>query len=256
MISVSIAKSVTMKRIDTFSDGTTSTVYILYHDDASEQVASFFKQYDWAHFHKLVDSKYLESSMLDTLKEKEDEWGKSDYVGFIVYNILKKQEFQNIDLAQVIVDSQNADVISFYKLLDPDMIDNTTFYHPQFRNIWTKLLTKIGYSEEEAQTDIPFYPCNCWIAKVDFMKNYIAFANHAKTILENDSELISLCQMDSDYHGKLSKERLMEIFGKTWYTYHPFIFERLPWFFAKMQKAKVYGLDIGKPTDMYPGLPS
>jgi len=247
-----------LKKVDKFVDsdkGHDLAVYILYHDDKSEEVASrFFRQYEWAQFHKLADSKYLESSMLLELDRNNSRWSAADYVGFIVYNILNKQVVQDFNIEDIITASKDADVISFYKKIDDDMLGTATYYHPQFTTIWTKLLVKMGYTERDALSPTPFYPCNCWIAKPAFMKDYIKFAKRAMSTLESDDELKTLCAMNSNYRGKMTKERLLEIFGAEWYTYHPFIFERLPWFYAKVKGARVYGADVGAETKIYPGV--
>jgi hypothetical protein len=245
-----------LNKVDKFVDsykGHDLAVYILYHDDKSEDVASrFFRKYKWAQFHKLADSKYLESSMLLELDKNNSHWSVADYVGFIVYNILNKQVVKDFDIEDIIAASKDADVISFYKRITDDMLESSTQYHPQFTTIWTKMLVKMGYSEEDALSPTPLYPCNCWISKPAFMKDYIEFAKRAMRILESDSELKTLCAMNSNYNGKLTKERLREIFGVEWYMYHPFIFERLPWFYAKIKGARVYGVDVGAETKIYP----
>ena len=82
---------------------------------------------------------------------------------------------------------------------------------------------------------IPLVQCNYWMAKPELMQDYINFAKKIKQRMDETSDggLQALLYSDSQYRGQLSKERLVQISGKPYYTYHPFICERLPGFFFR-----------------------
>jgi len=221
-------------------------VYVLFHDDKSKQIASSFDKYDWSVPYQLGKSIYMESAFLPYLASVQEDWEKKDYVGMITYNIMRKQVIdQDIDMREIVNASDGADFIAFYGLSVPNMVDYAEDKHPGFKNIWVKLLTKMGFSKEDIDAPISFFQCNCWMAKPEWMVMYLDFARRAMTILDEDQEIKALCYRDASYTSNLSEDQLMKIYGAPWYTFHPFIMERLPCFFVKQFDAKLYAKNIG-----------
>lgn len=229
-----------------------AVIYVLYHDDQSYKTARFFEKYEWAQLQKLGGSIFFENAIFPILTANQEDWQDKQYVGMVSYNIVKKQNLKSFPLRRMIESSDNADVITFFKYAERDLISQATFFHPKFLDIWTDLLLKMGYSLEYIMSDkIPMFPCNCWIAKPEWMKRYIEFAMNAMHLLQTDEELIKMCYMDSGYRSNLSKGKLMKISGKPYYTYHPFVMERLSCFFFWVEGAKVYSSNIGVPWMNY-----
>lgn len=220
--------------------------YVLYHDERSEKIARIFKKYRWATFYKLGRDKYFESAFWPALAKKELEWFDKEYVGMISYSLPVKQHIFYFPMEKIIRDANGADVIAFYKLSPNGMVSHALRYHKRFAKVWTILLGKLGYSNSVSLSrDIPFFPCNCWVAKPVWMRQFLKFAKQALFLMENDEEIKRLSYLNCEYRGKMSKANLLQISGKPYYTCHPFIMERLPCFFFWVKGAKIYGTDIG-----------
>lgn len=229
-----------------------AAIYILYHDQRSENIARLFRKYHWAHYFKLGQSKYFESAFWPTLLQKEHEWMNKSYVGCISYSLVSKQNLSSFPLNYIIKTAHGADVVTFYKFSDVGMITHAMQYHTHFEEVWLALLSKMGYTKHNIMSlDIPLYPCNCWMAKPSWMKRFLLFAQEAVSIMENDSQVRKLCYQNSNYNGKVPKKTLVEIAGKPYYTFHPFITERLPCFFFWINKAKVFDMNVGLPNFYY-----
>jgi hypothetical protein len=67
-------------------------------------------------------------------------------------------------------------------------------------------------------------------------------AAKAMALLESDAELMELANKDSNYQGThecLPADKLLQICGQRFYTFHPFILERLVCFFAQFEGLRV-----------------
>ena len=227
-------------------------IYVMYHDEESYNTAKMFQKYEWARFQKLGNSIFFENAFFPILKTKQGEWESKQYVGLVSYNIVKKQNLKRFPLRTIIDSAGDADVITFFGYARQDLLSQATFMHPKFLDIWLNLLLKLGYKMEDILSNrIPMFPCNCWMAKPDWMKRYVDFAVQAMELLEKDEGLRTLCYNDSGYRSNLSKGKLIEISGKPYYTYHPFIMERLPCFFFWVEGANIYSSNIGVPWSKY-----
>lgn len=225
--------------------------YVLYHDDKSEKIANRFKKYNWAKLYKLGRDKYFESAFWPTLQKREIEWFDKQYVGLISYSIMTKQHIWYFDMKRVLYEAKGADVIAFYKLSEQGLIKQSR-YHKGFAKMWPVLLGKMGYSNTVSMSSkIPFFPCNCWMAKPEWMRKFLKFAKQVRFLMENDEEVRKLSYLNCHYPGKMSKADLIKASGKPYYTCHPFIMERLPCFFFWIMGAKIHGTNIGVPSFYY-----
>lgn len=225
--------------------------YVLYHDERSKRIASTFKRYRWAKFYKLGRDKYFESAFWPILMKREIEWFDKQYVGLISYSIVIKQHMLYLDMNRIIYEANGADVIAFYKLSEQGLIKQARF-HRRFAKIWTTLLGKMGYSNNISMSrKIPFFPCNCWMAKPEWMRKYLKFAKQVLYLMEHDEEVRKLSYLNCNYRGKMSKTDLIKASGKPYYTCHPFIMERIPCFFFWVNGAKIFGTNIGAPIFYY-----
>jgi len=222
-------------------------VYILYYSDVSHMIARQLEHFPWARLVRVgQSSKFMESQFLRTLSDLEPEWRDAPYVGMCGYGIMLKQTGVPRRSMETLVDeSKNADFISFYGALKEPLIENTCKFHPEFASIWTALLKKLEITD---CSDIPlWFPCNSWMAKPQWMKQYLEMALKVMHWLETDVELMGLCDQDTHYQGKLSAESRLQLFGKPYYTYYPFVMERLPALFLWMNREKqsFYITDLG-----------
>jgi hypothetical protein len=221
-------------------------IYIVYHDEESKQIAEKYKAYPWAKPMYIPSTKYLESISYKILAEREEEWKEKQYVGVLKYSFEEKipiYDFVNI------CQHSEADVITLVgnESHSPDvgkeasMIQSACVSHPLFPTIWSHFLmiyfkqtgTDI-FSEE-----IPAFYSNYWIAKTHSFRSYLPFVRDMIHVMEKDTYIQNILNENALYFERIDKEKLIQIFGFPYYTYHPFILERLPCYFFWKTKAKI-----------------
>ena len=148
-------------------------------------------------------------------------------------------------------DNQPAELIAFYGYVG-DVVSSFALHKDELLlSFWEDLLTKMGYERADVLSPIiPFFPCNSWMGTAAFVKRYKAFALKTSAFIEEDPDLHFRAYQTAHYPGHMSKQALSAISGGyPWYTYHAFIFERLPCFFAWITNTKVYATSFGE--DMF-----
>ena len=223
----------------TFNKKLDIIIYILYHDDESYLIAKKLEKYSWAKLIKIESNYLFENIIFKYLNEHQDEWFNKAFVGILTYNAINKIKIYDINnLAQLYY---NFDIISFNNYYYTSLINQATVHHPEFKNIWIKIFNKLNIPENiSTSSNIPCFFNNYWMAKPDFMSKYINFFNTILNIINNDNQIKELIDLDSKYNGTLSQEKLIKIFGKPYYTYHPFIFERLICLYTFITNSKLY----------------
>ena len=144
-------------------------------------------------------------------------------------------------------DNQPAELMAFYGYFT-DVVSSLKMQRGNVLVLfWEELLTKMGFEREDVlDPNIPFFPCNSWMGTPGFVKRYKAFALKTAAFIEDDPELHFRAYQNAYYAGRMSKQALAAISGGyPWYTYHAFIFERLPCFFAWITNTKVYATSFG-----------
>ena len=165
------------------------------------------------------------------------------WVGHVTYNYLNKIPPYNFN--SVITKHAQSDIIGLLPSWSSNALNMYEFaekVHPGFMKIWERLIMLLGYgSYRQYRVPVPFY-CNYWIMKREWFVKYCSVASRAMRLLDEDEQLREWSNENANYNGTLkglSKELLMEINGHPYYTYHPFIMERLVCFFAVAEKAKL-----------------
>jgi hypothetical protein len=235
-----ILEKLTNLNIIIYTGPTNSIIYVLYYDEATKiEAEKIYGKYNW--FKPIFNetSKYVESGfILDVLPKLQDEWKDKDYVGTISWKAYKKikiTDFEKINIAR----DQDLDLVYllYTENCFENMFKNIDYLHPLFSKIWASVLEKMGYCDVFPQNVTWFY-CNYWLAKPSVMKQYIEFGKRARDIMESIPEIKDLCERNSMYE-LTPPDPYKVVTGKKYYMYHPFIMERLPCFFAYMNKLKI-----------------
>ena len=228
-----------------FYNDSDKLIYVIYHDDESLKTASIFLKYKWARLIKIESTKYFEGIIFIYLDNNRDEWINKKFVGFLTYNSYKKINI--FDIEQLANKYSSYDVISLNNYFNEPLLIHTEKYHPNFINIWEQILLLLGYKINDILSlEIPYYYNNYWMAKSEWINKYIIFYKKVIDIMENNILIRNMLYQNSKYDGKLLKhpEILIKICGRPYYTYHPFIFERLVCFFFWVEKATLYQTNI------------
>jgi hypothetical protein len=218
-------------------------IYILYHNQESFKQALKFAKYKWAKLRKIYSSKYFESVIFLYLDNNREEWINKKFVGFLTYNSYKKIKI--FDIEYLANKYNNYDVISFnnHNNHNNHLLLTSEKFHPNFINIWKQILLLLGYSINDIlSSHIPIYYNNYWMAKPEWVSKYIIFYKKVINIMENNLNIKNMLCQQSNYSGKLLEypQILIKMSGKPYYTFHPFIIERLVCFFFWIEKAKLY----------------
>lgn len=208
-------------------------IYVLCYDDHTEKVSHrVYGSHPWCRVFRLpAHHVELESSMYTVyLDTKRSEWEHADYVGTISWKAFKKIPIDHITRLLRVADPSRHDVVPFFPVKG-DAVAHADKCHPGFALLWERLLSSLGCPQEQvACRDFTFFACNYWMCRPRIMNYYIRFAKQVRVKME-DPELREMLYNDARYPGSLSSVRLTQIFGHPWYTFHPFIFERLPGLF-------------------------
>jgi hypothetical protein len=222
-------------------------IYILYHNQESFKLASKFLKYKWAKLRKIYSTKYFESIIFSYLDNNRDEWINKKFVGILTYNSYKKTRLFDVELLAKLY--SNYDVITFNNYFRTPLLVSSEYYHPSFINIWEQILLSLDYNIKDILSlKIPIFYNNYWMAKPTWLGKYIDFYKKVIDIMENNDKIKYLLFQNSKYKGKLLDypEILIKICGRPYYTFHPFIIERIVCFFFWVEKAKIYQPRINK----------
>lgn len=148
---------------------------------------------------------------------------KSDYVGFFSWKFRAKTGLNKRVLFNLLLDNHywNYDVINLCEPLSKPYLEFTESNHKGFMELFTSLCTDLGLKVYEPKHTIY---SNFFIAKKDVFIEYRLLLRSAIEFLETKYKVEAW--KDSGYKG-LSPERLKEVTGLDYYTFHTFILERL-----------------------------
>jgi hypothetical protein len=226
-------------------------IYILCYNEQSYAYAlRDYSNIEWAKIIYINSTVLFENIMYDSiLLDNYDDWKDFDYVGTISWKAGYKIRLPDINKLATFLETNRFDVIPFY-FIDANLINRTTYYHPKFRYLWIKILTKLGYSETQITKNIKAFYCNYWITTPILMLEYIKFFKKVKHCIDTYDEIHEDIWSDSHFNSStlLSPEKCLVTFGKPYYPYHPFIYERIPCFFFDLTATI---LDTPKYPELY-----
>jgi hypothetical protein len=172
-----------------------------------------------------------------------------EFVGHLTYSY--KSKIAPLDFEELCKKYQpSADVLALFPGNPYPLYQFAETVHPGFLKIWTRLMDLMGYKDFMVKGEPKAFYSNYWIATRDLWNKYVDFATTAMTHMSSDPELVALCSADSKYKGTieaLPPSKLQEISGNPYYTFHPFIMERLPCFFFHISNARIFLVD--KPSE-------
>lgn len=209
-------------------------IYVVYHDEESKKKAEKYEKEPWAKLLYIETTRYLEGYAYRILKGKEDEWKNKEYVGVIKYSFEEKTPLYDFDR---ICKESGADVLAFVgpESHSPDtqgmsMIKTARRCHQYFPTIWAHIMiTRLGIDGSQVFSDeIPPFYSNFWISKTNMFREYIRIYDIVHTIMETDEIIHPFLFQNASYFEHIDSKRLSNIMGVPYYTYHPFVMERLP----------------------------
>ena len=209
-------------------------IYILaYNDETFEYASNFYKEYEWAKVIRITTSILFESIIFDEwLLDNYDDWKDFDNIGFLSWKADKKIPINSVNkiVMQINKYEPDYDVKPLYPLKTNEIYSFNLGY-----KILDIVFTKLNYPDKYVYCIFKKFYCNYWITKRDTLLEFIKFFKKCKEIIDTDEEIQSIIWHDARHSG-LSEEELLKIFNKPHYCYHPFIYERIPFFYFHGKK--------------------
>ena len=216
-------------------------VYVFCYNDATARRAEMMaKDHNFLRPYRLGASPYFESQFFFMNLLPYHEWMQHDYIGFISYKYLEKVGDDKLgdmpDLCKVL---GSCDVIALNDL-EFEVLEHGRKMHGQhFVQCWHSVLEPFYTEEQRCDRDIPAFYCNYWIARPHWAIEYCRFAQKVKAHIDAHPNLREMLFENSGYRGQLKPHELVGITKRPYYTYHAFVFERLPCLFFHQSEAVI-----------------
>jgi hypothetical protein len=217
-------------------------IWQIYFDEQTKakcfKGANLFNNYD-------KETKYLENSVILELG-KQGEHLKEDYFGVWSWKFNDKLYHYTkgkTDFIQTL--KVDADIISFFgHLKNNNTIRQAENFHKNFSKAFKILCGEIGLDYTDKPLNTVQVLQNHFVASREVWESYLPYLELAIDCLDEHPDLQPIIYQNSGYKGGIKGERLNQIFERPYYTYHPFILERLMTAFIykhrKSIKAKYY----------------
>ena len=177
---------------------------------------------------------------------------QSDHIGCDYYGVLSPRFFDKTKRRYayeairdfITGDAGRADVYSFYKSERAENVwaEAVTLWHPKrMTEIGQMIFGRLGWSVDILKLRTSTIFSNHWIAKSSIFARYAGqVLAPAMKLMETDAEIRHACFEDSKYgelfkdprycrsmgYSGATREQCLKLFGRPYYTYHPFLCER------------------------------
>jgi len=200
---------------------------------------------DFVPFHNPKANYFLESGVIRRLFEKGD-WIDSSYYGVVSHKFFSKiKKSSDFVLRKIEEDGYKSDVYSFFNSNPKvNVVKQAEQWHDGFIDIYKIINSRMDWGLNFDDSNLLLEPIfsNHWIAKREVFEDYCEhFLIPVMNLMDENKLLRELCFKDSNYisNQKASPEQCGKIFGKPYYTFHPFILERLFPIFCHIQDINV-----------------
>ena len=206
-----------------------SIIYILCPDEEILQNAQLkYSKYEWARFLKLPHPHQtknviplFEHAAYAELLKKKNEWQSCTFVGTLSWRF---EEKIGVHVVESKLRNNAYDFVPFFENVERSALNSGTSYHGEiFKEAWNLLLEEAKYDATRNET----VEClsSYWACTPRLMMDFCAW--HANVLHFAVKYHFELFASDAFYQtGKLSKDELMNLWGRPFYPLLPFVFER------------------------------
>jgi hypothetical protein len=209
-------------------------IYILTYSNETLNIAKkMYGHNKWAKFVILPPTILFENYMYDEwLPNNYDDWKDYDYVGTLSWKAETKVLLPDINKLANFLFNNKFDVIPFYVIDDRNLLNCIDIRQPNNKKILKILFEELGgYNNNFINNNFIEFYCNYWIATPKVMLDYIQVFKKCKNIINSNQDIQKLLWSYIEYISELDDEMLLQIFGQLKYSYHPFIYERIPYLY-------------------------
>ena len=193
---------------------------------------------------------YFESYAFANIFPKDfSAWDNYVYVGTISWKFSEKVGMKPNIIPKIMssINSLEVDVIGFlYSRFNGSLVSITNVHHPKFSQIWILLMESFGdrfTTEQVKECCLEIFFANYWIGKVKLVKQLSIFHKEVQDRMDFLPSIQQDLWSDAKYiscGSNMKQTPLQDIFNRSYYTYHPFILERIsPFYFAALNASIV-----------------
>ncbi len=181
---------------------------------------------------KLEQTPFFESEAFRMIRPED--LPQVDNIGFLTPKPLRAV-MNRMDL-DIYLDFGRNPIKNIIKLYNPNVnLNQAVAWHGTvFGELWDWLTSSMGFPVGSYKyEDVSVFYKNAWIARREFVVEFLKFVKPAFEIVERaPEEWRGKWFSNAHYGGSLLGKGCMEKFGTPHYPFHPFIFERLICFFT------------------------
>ena len=176
------------------------------------------------------------------------DWDQYEFVGTLSWKFFEKTHIKPALIPKIMasVNAQEIDAIGFFYVgFNMTLFELTDPHHPKFSQIWTELLHSFGNrftTEQITKCCKQSFFSNYWIAKTSLVKELCLFHKEIYDLMQTLPSIQDDLWSDSKYiscGSNMKGTPIQEIFNRSYYTYHPFILERLAPFYFEARNARI-----------------
>ena len=207
---------------------------------------------------RLPRSIYFESYAIANIFPKDFvEWDKYQYVGTFSWKFHEKLSFKLKDIPRLMdyLHKNNIDVVGFFypefRYNNLTMMQQADLPHPKFSAVWKPLMESFGdrfTTEQIVGCCANEFYANYFVAKINMVQQLCNFTKEIHRRLDTIPAIQNDLWSDSTYYSCGSDDtQLRSIFNRTYYTYHPFVLERItPFYFNSINASSKRAQNIAK----------
>lgn len=227
-------------------------IFVLYHDEDSFTEAESIISFNRNIFIGINtgNTKYFENNIYSILFNNKELYEGYDIIGIIPYSLLSKMKSDPNELITFINENIGSyDILPIFGTNDfikkrnnviMPYIDTCAKMHGSHTFVALYKVLQLLYPEIEIMSpNHKAFFCNAFCTTRYILEKYLLFYKNTNDIIDKDHFLTELLNRYSYYDGKLSKEHLLRLSGYSYYTSHPFFFERLVCLYFNLEKYKI-----------------
>ena len=189
-------------------------IYILCYNTQLLNYAKNMYKYPWAQpiLLEKQDASF-ENVFWKQLDKLYEDWKEEDYVGVLAYSAFKKINIPKLNY-KIMNNVYQHDYVHFAGT-NKSVLHHHTI-HPHYHKIMTDCLQEFQVQGKECF-------CNYFMCRPLWMKKFIEWhSSIMKKLIKHP-----LIYTNANYHSKLTKYQLIQLWGYPFYPHLPFILERL-----------------------------
>lgn len=165
-------------------------------------------------------------------------------IGFLTPALLTKTHIKKVsDLFQFKIEPNT--VYGFVFNYENCIYDSLKCHGPNFKPIWDYMIEAMGYKDYIGRDFMNCY-CNMWVSEAHYAKEFLTWVKQASQILYSAPESIQTLLNSDALYKSIPPKTLLEKFGFPYYTFHPFVLERLIGLFVIVHKLNLLNTNPAK----------